>query len=91
MKQETIITKHFGTAQESVISLQFELPRNPKLVALEKVAENLTRYWRALKRELGDNELLRLDFLETINFELKQSGLIDEVKKDEFAILIFNS
>ena len=61
-----------------------------KIILLSIVADNLTRYWKALRRELGDNELLRADFMETINYELINNKLSDKIKVEELSVLIFN-
>ena len=61
-----------------------------KIILLSTVADNLTRYWKALRREFGDNELLRADFMETINYELINNKLSDKIKVEELSVLIFN-
>lgn len=57
---------------------------------LEDLSNNLRRYWRALRRELGDNELLREDFKRTIRYELVKNGFDDQLEDDEFIIGILN-
>lgn len=60
------------------------------VTTLEDVKNNLTRYWRALRRELGDNDLLRDDFKQTIRYELIKNGFQDQLEDDEFYLQIFN-
>ena len=60
------------------------------VVTLEDVKNNLTRYWKALRRELGDNDLLREDFANTIRYELVKNGFQDRTEDDEFFTAILN-
>ena len=62
----------------------------PCVVTLDDVKENLTRYWRALRRELGDNDLLRDDFANTIRYELVKRGFGDHCENDELFNAILN-
>lgn len=57
------------------------------VITLEDVKANLTRYWRALRRELGDNDLLRDDFANTIRYELIKQGFDDHLEDEQ----LFNS
>ena len=60
------------------------------VLTLEDLSNNLRRYWRALRRELGDNELLREDFKQTIRYELVKNGFDDQLEDDEFILGILN-
>jgi len=60
------------------------------VLTLEDITNNLRRYWRALRRELGDNDLLREDFKLTIRYELIKNGFEDQLEDEEFILGILN-
>lgn len=57
---------------------------------LNQIQSGLTRYWKALRRELGDNDELRQDFTQIVNNQLVKAGFSEKVNDQEFILSILN-